>query len=106
MTSKYGSTILAAFASASRSEPNSWTESGRSSSEYSRNSRIVRPSPASCSCFATTLCMLVNSVTTRAAPILLHCSRRAGSLTPAIGARNALPEKRGSMKKRISKRYI
>jgi len=42
--------------------------------------------------------MLVNSVTTSPAPICLHCNRSAGSLTPAMGAKNALLENVGSIK--------
>ena len=41
--------------------------------------------------------MLVNSVTTKPAPFSLQSSRSAGSLTPAIGAKNALLENLGSV---------
>ena len=93
MMSKYGATMRAALASASVSEPKSCTDSGLSSSEYSRNSRMVRPSRLSEWCLTTMLCMLVNSVTTKAAPRLRAISLRAGSLTPAMGAKNARPSK-------------
>ena len=78
------------------SDPNNWTESGLSFSENSKNSVISFICDCNCFCFATIAFTLVSSVTTRPAPIFLHIKRNAGSLTPAIGAKNALLEKYGN----------
>ncbi len=82
---------MIACSSFSKSEPKSWIDNGRSLGENSTNLVMSLA-------LALTVWMEINSVTTKPAPSSRQINRRAGSLTPAMGAKNALLENLGSLR--------